>query len=85
MFFCLNICFTFTNSVDQNEMQNYVAFHLGLHCLQKDSFRGFPKYKGLKPNYPNKYLIFGLYMNVGWFIPLFISDASMHTLTISED
>ena len=28
-------------------MQNYAAFHLGLHCLQKYSFRGFPEYKGL--------------------------------------
>ena len=28
-------------------MQHYAAFHLGLHCLQKYTFRGFPKYKGL--------------------------------------
>ena len=27
--------FTFTNSVDTDEMQHYAAFHLGLHCLQK--------------------------------------------------
>ena len=26
--------FTFTNSVDPDEMQHYAAFHLGLHCLQ---------------------------------------------------
>ena len=27
-------------------MQHYAAFHLGLHCLQKYSFRGFPNTKG---------------------------------------
>ena len=32
--------FTFTNSADSDEMQHYAAFHLGLHCLQKYSFRG---------------------------------------------
>ena len=35
------------NSVDPDEMQHYAAFHLGLHCLQKYSFRGFPEYKRL--------------------------------------
>ena len=39
--------FTFTNSVDRDEMQHYVAFYLGLHCLQNYSFRGFPNTKGL--------------------------------------
>ena len=29
-------------------MQHHTAFHLGLHCLQKNLFRGFPEYKGLK-------------------------------------
>ena len=33
--------FTFTNSVDPDEMQ-----HLGLHCLQKYSFRSFQNAKG---------------------------------------
>ena len=46
IFFCLKIFFTFTNSVDPDEMQHYAAFHLGLHCLQKYSFRGFPDTKG---------------------------------------
>ena len=41
VFFCLKICFTFANSVDPDEMQHNAAFHLGLHCLQKYSFRGF--------------------------------------------
>ena len=40
--FCLKIFFTFTNSVDPDEM------HLGLHCLQKYSYiYGFPEYIGL--------------------------------------
>ena len=38
--------FTFTNTVDPDEMQHYAAFHLGLHSLQKYSFRGLPKTKG---------------------------------------
>ena len=45
-FICLKIIFTFTNSVDPDEMQHYAAFHLGLHCLQKYSFRGFLNTKG---------------------------------------
>ena len=31
---------TFTNSVDSDKMQHDVAFHLGLNCLQKYSFKG---------------------------------------------
>ena len=31
----VKIFFTFTNTVDPDEMQHYAAFHLGLHCLQK--------------------------------------------------
>ena len=50
-FFCLKICFTFTNSVDPDEKQHYAAFHLGLHCLSKYPLRGFPEYKGLKKNF----------------------------------
>ena len=38
--FCLKNLFTFTNSVDPDEMQHNAAFHLGLYCLQKYSFRG---------------------------------------------
>ena len=40
------IIFTFTYSVDTDVMQHYAAFHLGLHCLQKYSFRGFPNTNG---------------------------------------
>ena len=50
VFYCLKIYFTFTNSVEPDEMQHYAAFHLGLHCLQKYrySFRGLGK--GLEEN-----------------------------------
>ena len=47
VFFCLKIFFTYTNSVDPDEMQHYAAFYLGLHCSQNYSYRGFPEYKGL--------------------------------------
>ena len=33
---------TITNSVDPDEVQNYAAFRLGLHCMRKFSFRAFP-------------------------------------------
>ena len=46
MFFCLKIFFTFSNSVEPDEMQHYAAFYLGLHSLQKCSFRGFLNTKG---------------------------------------
>ena len=49
-FFCLKIFF-YLYSVDPDEMQYYAAFHLGLHCLQKYSFRGFPKSKGQVTHY----------------------------------
>ena len=37
-----------TKSVDPDEMQHYVAFHLGLHCLRNNSLRGFPEYNVLR-------------------------------------
>ena len=46
VFFYLQIFFTFTNSVDPDEMQHYAAFHLGLHCLQKYLFGVFMNTKG---------------------------------------
>ena len=42
LYFCLKIFLTFTNRVDPDEMQRNAAFYLGLHCLRKNSFRGFP-------------------------------------------
>ena len=38
VFFCLKVLFTFTNSVDPDEIQLYVAFNLSPHYLQKYSF-----------------------------------------------
>ena len=49
MFFCLKILFTFTNSVDPDEMKHSAAFHLCLHCLQKYLVYGVSRYNiGLK-------------------------------------
>ena len=45
VFCCLKILITLTNSIDPDEMPHYAAFHLGLHCLQKYRFRGFPNTK----------------------------------------
>ena len=33
--FSLKIGFVLANSADPDEMLNYAAFHLGLHCLPK--------------------------------------------------
>ena len=46
MWFLSEDLFYLTNSVDPDEMQHYAAFHLGLHCLQRYSFRGVPNTKG---------------------------------------
>ena len=46
--FCPKIFFLYLDSVDPFEMQHYAAFHLGLHCLEKYSFRGFPVNKWAK-------------------------------------
>ena len=48
LFFHLKIFVTFTNSVESDEMPHHAAFHLGLHCLCKVPFKGFPIYKGLE-------------------------------------
>ena len=47
IFLCLKTFLTFTNSVDPDEMQHCAAFHLGLHCLKKYLFSGFPNTKDL--------------------------------------
>ena len=46
VFFYLKAFFSVTSSVYPDEMQHYAAFHLGLHFLQKYSFRGFTNTKG---------------------------------------
>ena len=38
-FLSLKITFVLANSVDPDEMLHYEAFHQGLHCLPKYSFR----------------------------------------------
>ena len=45
----LNIVFIFSNSADSDEIEYYIAFHLGLHYLPKYPFRGFLyTHEGLK-------------------------------------
>ena len=44
----LKVVLILANSADPDEMQHYAAFHLGLHCFQKYSFRGFPNTKRYK-------------------------------------
>ena len=48
MYFCpLKVVLIFiASTADPDEMQHYAAFHLGLHCLLKYLFRGFPYTKG---------------------------------------
>ena len=46
MLFSLRIDFFIANSAYPDEMPHIVAFHLGLHCLQKYPFRGFQSTKG---------------------------------------
>ena len=36
----------FCHNEDPDEMLHFVAFHLGVHCLQKYPFRGFQYTKG---------------------------------------
>ena len=38
IFLSLRIDFVLANSTDTDEMSPYVAFHLGLHCLPKETF-----------------------------------------------
>ena len=40
----LHVALNLANSSDLDEIQHDVAFHLGLHCLPKYSFRGFAVY-----------------------------------------
>ena len=48
VYFCpLRFVLILANSADHDEMQQYAAFHLGFHCLQKYPFSGFQYTKGL--------------------------------------
>ena len=60
VFFVWIYFFTFTNSVDPDEMQHYAAFQLGLHCLQKYWFRGFPN---TKPERFNPFLVISNFLS----------------------
>ena len=46
VFLSLNIVLILANSADPDEMQQYAAFHLGLHCWPKYLSRGFQNTKG---------------------------------------
>ena len=45
-FLSLKVVLILTNSEYPDKMQHCAAFHLGLHCLPKYSFRGFQYTKG---------------------------------------
>ena len=45
-FLHLEVDFVLANSADPDEMPNYAAFHLGLHCLPKYPLWGFWSTKG---------------------------------------
>ena len=72
VFICPKIFFTFTNSEDQDEMQHNAAFHLGLHFLQKDSFRGFPNTKGYNCILPSMRICSVLWHIFGRVLCLFV-------------
>ena len=47
VFLPLKVVLVLSNSADPNEMQHYAAFHLGLHSLPNNTFKGFTVYKAL--------------------------------------
>ena len=47
LLFTLKIHFVLANSEDLDEIPHNAAFHLGLQCLPKYLFMGFPVYKGI--------------------------------------
>ena len=51
----MKVVLILANSADHDEMQQYAAFHLGLHCLPKYQFRGFQYALCLTPKH-QKYL-----------------------------
>ena len=62
-------------------MQHYASFHLGLHCLQNTSFRGFPTHKWLILHCDMCSQIFVFlqtfanrtYGVMSWIMPLFVA------------
>ena len=57
--------YTFTYSEDPGEMLHYAAFHLGLHCFERYSFRGLPDTKGLKNFFFVAHCVVKLNGNIG--------------------
>ena len=51
LYFLSEDLFRYSYSVDPGEMHHYAAFHLGLHCLEKYSVKGFSNTKGHKALY----------------------------------
>ena len=62
-------------------MQHYAAFHLGLHCLQKYSLRGFPEYKGLVDR---GILEFGKQLGGIWYLADVYGDSSPKYSTVAK-
>ena len=56
VYLSMKVVLNLTNNADPDEMQHYAAFHLGLHCLPKYTFKGL-KGKFNKFLYPTKYFI----------------------------
>ena len=54
------IVFFLANSEGPDEMPRFVAFHLGLHCLSKFSFRGFQNTKGFNINESCNYFTYAI-------------------------
>ena len=48
IFLSLKVVFVLANSVDTDEMKQYAALHLDIHCLSKYPFKGFQYTKGYK-------------------------------------
>ena len=48
IFLSLKIGFVLANSAYSDEMPQYAAFHMGLHCLLKYLFRGFQYIQRIK-------------------------------------
>ena len=46
VFWSLKVALILANSADPGEMQQYAAFHLGVHCLPKYPFSCFQYTKG---------------------------------------
>ena len=71
-------------SVDPDEMQHYAAFHLGLHCLQRYSFRGFPEYKGLGKGYKLKVDFFFSFLSDLYLLSDILKETAPHDQNVVD-